>query len=76
MPPKPPGYWEKFSNVKEELLAYIKAYGEQRIMPSRRDIQKYGFGGLVSAIGKHGGTFEVARKLGLKISKSHRPSGY
>ncbi len=74
--PKPPGYWDDFTNLERELRAFIAKYGKTGVMPAKRTLQAKGLNGLVSAISKHGGIFVVAARLGLKCSESHKPSGY
>jgi hypothetical protein len=71
---KPSGYWEDFSNLESELLAFIEKNRTPGVMPTQKQLQKAGYSGLGNAIQKHGGWQPVAKRLRLTYTK--RQSGY
>lgn len=73
---RPKGYWEDFSNVERELLAYIAERGDPGMMPTYTSILEAGFAALGGAILKHGGVIEVSRRLGLARPSPRLPDGY
>ncbi|MBD1926932.1 hypothetical protein H6F74_11825 [Trichocoleus sp. FACHB-90] len=68
------GYWEDFSNVKREILAFIQESGTLGVMPTHEELMKAGRTGLASVVQKHGGWQSVAERLGLTYAKKR--SGY
>jgi hypothetical protein len=63
---KPGGYWKDFSNVEQELLAFIQTQGTPGKMPTYEALERANLNSLAIAIGKFGGTSVVARRLGLE----------
>lgn len=63
---KPGGYWQDFSNVERDLLAFIQAKGTPGKMPTYDALERAGLNSLAIAIGKFGGTSAVAQRLGLE----------
>jgi len=73
---KPNGYWNNFTNVEQELLAFIQEHGIAGVMPALEQLNKLGRSDLVSAIAKHGKSHTVAKRLGLQLDYTAKPSGY
>lgn len=71
---KPNRYWDDFTNVERELLAFIQEYGTSGKMPTRAELDLANRSDLNSALNKHGGSTTVADRLGLQITI--RPMGY
>jgi hypothetical protein len=62
---RPKNYWKDFSNLKKELLEFNIAFGHPGQMPSVSWLKDNGHTAIQTAINNyHGGTFEVARRLG------------
>jgi septum formation topological specificity factor MinE len=69
------GYWEDFTNIKREVLAFIKEYGTSGMMPTQSELKKGGRSDLASAIQKrHSGYQSVAEQMGLTYAKKR--NGY
>jgi|SRR5579859_1505016 len=78
-PNKPRGYWQDFSNLERELRAFIAQHGQAGVMPRSEDLlAAERKGGLVGAIYRHGGIYEVAKRLQLEVAVStkRKPDGY
>jgi hypothetical protein len=73
---KRPGYWDDFSNVKRELLAFIQEQGTHGVMPTQDELMKAPQGTLPSAIQKHGGYAVVAKRLKLELTYTKKTLGY
>ena len=71
---KPSSYWDDFTNVERELIAFIQEHGETGIMPTRSEMIKTKRNDLYHAIRKHGGISVVAERLGLE--RAYKPIGY
>jgi len=72
---KPSGYWKDFANVKRELICFIAEHGTAGVMPTANELSAAS-GDLLGAVVKHGGISAVAKRLGLKLSGTSKPSGY
>jgi hypothetical protein len=70
------GYWEKFANVKDELLTFIEDYGTPGIMPTQRALVQAGQESLAYAIDLHGGFPAIAEQLELRLSYTKKPDAY
>jgi hypothetical protein len=66
---KPPEYWEDFSNLEHELLAFIEEHGTPRVMPKQDELIKARRSNLSNAIRQHGGFQSVAEKLGWDYTR-------
>ena len=74
---KPMGHWDDFTNVERALSSYIAEHGIPGVMPTASDLRISGQNTLVTAITqKHGGIVGVAKRLGLQLSSTAKPSGY
>ena len=71
---KPPGYWDDFFNLRNELLAFVESYGVSGVMPTQPELHQAGRSDLIGAIQRHGGHRSVSEKLDLAYEK--RQSGY
>ncbi|MEP0746839.1 helicase-related protein [Coleofasciculus sp. FACHB-501] len=70
---KRPGYWDEFTNVKQNLFAFIEKNGVFGVMPTKQELQTAGYGDLANAIeGEYGGYAAVAKRLGLTCAKRQR----
>ncbi len=72
----PIGYWDDFLNVEKELRAFIVRYGTEGVMPTDRELAKFGYSGLKNAFHKHGGLGQVAQRLNLSRPNAYVPIGY
>ena len=63
---RPNGYWDDFTTVERELLAFVSERGTPGVMPSRNDLRQAGLHDLNGALEKHRGTAAVAKRLNLK----------
>jgi septum formation topological specificity factor MinE len=70
------GYWQDFSNVRKELLAFISKHGTSSIMPTNAELKAAGRNDLANAISDHGGYLQVASRLNLKLSFIAKSPGY
>jgi len=73
---KPLGYWNKFSNLEQELRDFVEEHGLKGIMPTATQLSTAGRVDLSLAIGKHGGFIEVADRLALKRQDERNVQGY
>jgi SAM-dependent methyltransferase len=73
---RPNGYWNDFSHVEQELRSFIEEQGTSGIMPTAAQLEDAGYGNLLHGIAKHGGMAAIARRLGLQLSSTAKPSGY
>jgi hypothetical protein len=73
---KPAGYWHSLKNLETELQAFIQKHGPPGIMPTTPMLDAQKCYTLVWAINKHGGFWEVARKLGLSPDLNPKPPNY
>ncbi len=74
---KPNGYWDDFSNLERELLAFIEERGTPGVMPTASELIEAGRSDLASAVNmKHGGYLAVTEKLGLNAASTAKPPGY
>jgi SAM-dependent methyltransferase len=62
---RPLGHWNEFTNVENELLAFIEKHGFPGIMPGFYELIEHQQSSLAAAIQRHGGFSSVARRLGL-----------
>ena len=76
MPAKPPGYWDDFANLEQELLAFIAERGPAGVMPAHVMLQSAGRGDLSHAMHRHGGVLAVAERLGLTRGDRCKPPRY
>ena len=70
------GYWDDFSNIERELLAFIDKYGTLGVMPTSKELREAGRHDLANAIAKHGGYLTVTELLGLALTHTRKPFGY
>ncbi|MDE3090145.1 MAG: hypothetical protein KGJ80_12250, partial [Chloroflexota bacterium] len=75
-PRKPSGYWDDFANVEKELRAFVTQHGIEGVMPTQSQLHTAERNDLNSAIGKHGGFWAVAKRLGLMRSDADKLAGY
>ena len=75
-PRKPSGYWDDFSNLERELLAFIHDSGSPGFMPTQDELKRAGQSTLATAISRHGGFSAVAERLKLKSLYTAKPPGY
>lgn len=73
---KPSGYWTDFANLERELRAFIAAAGPDPIMPTFAQLSAADRDDLANALPIHGGSFAVAKRLGLQPSSNRKPPGY
>ncbi|XWK90534.1 MAG: helicase-related protein [Phormidium sp.] len=73
---KPSGYWNDFSNLKHELLAFIEEYGLSGKMPTHEQLLKAKQSSISWAITKHGGPQLVAERIGLELTYTRKNLGY
>ncbi len=73
---KTSGYWDDFSNLEQEILAYIQEHGVVGVMPTQEQLKKAGRHDLTNAIWKHGGYQSVAERLGLELAYTAKPPRY
>jgi len=60
---KRPCYWDEFTNVKQNLFAFIEKNGVLGVMPTKKELQNAGYGDLANAIeGQYGGYAAVAKR--------------
>lgn len=69
-------YWLDFDNVKRELLAFIERQGEPGVMPTQAEMHAAGRFDLCHAMLRHGGEFQLAEQLGLRMARPRKPKGY
>jgi hypothetical protein len=70
---KRPRYWNEFTNVKQNIFAFIEKNGVLGVMPTKKELQNAGYGDLANAIeGQYGGYAAVAKRLGLTCAKRQR----
>ena len=68
---KPNGYWDDFSNLECELLAFMEERGTPGVMPTASELIEAGRSDLASAVNKkHGGYLAVIEKLGLEAAST------
>ncbi len=72
--PRPPGYWQEWSHLEEELQAFIQTSGLPGQMPSIETLVRHNRHDLINAITTHGGYHAVAGRLAL--ASRYRPLGY
>jgi superfamily II DNA or RNA helicase/septum formation topological specificity factor MinE len=70
------GYWDDFTNLESEILAFIKEHGTVGIMPTYEELKEAQLSSLAVAIAKHGGCQSVAEKLGLGLADARKPLNY
>ena len=64
---KPRGYWDRYDNVRAEILAFIAEQGlEPGVMPSRQAFVEAGRKDLAKLPERWGGTASLAAELGLR----------
>ena len=68
--------WRDIDAVENALREFISRHGTAGIMPSANQLRAAGEYSLVSAITRHGGSFAVAARLGLRMSAKRKPNGY
>jgi hypothetical protein len=56
------------------VLAFIAAYGEAGVMPTKATLTAAGRGDLENAISRAGGQHAVAQRLGLRPADTRRPT--
>jgi superfamily II DNA or RNA helicase len=70
------GYWNEFSNLEQELRAFIEECGIPGVMPTAEELQKASRSSIVAAVCKHGGFQLVAERLGLEFINTAKPPAY
>ncbi len=73
---KPPGYWNDFAVLEQELLAFIAEHGNAGVMPTHIMLRSAGRGNLSQAMHQHGGIMAVAQRLGLMYDYRCKPPRY
>jgi hypothetical protein len=76
MPAKPPGYWDDFAVLEQEMLAFIEEHGVPGVMPTLPLLRRAGRHDLVHGIQMHGGVAAIGDRLGLAHRGPRKPSGY
>lgn len=69
---RPPGYWNKWDNVKREVKSIVK---EQGSLPGQHTLERLGYSELVDAVNRHYGGFSTVRKK-LKLREVEKPKRY
>ena len=70
---QPPGYWDKWDNLRHEFLEWAREHGYTGVMPTGEELTASGRADLASAVYKHGGLLVVADKLGWRTGQGqHR----
>lgn len=59
------GYWQDFDNVAEALFAFMETEGLAGVIPTHRLLRASGATSLSKAVLNHGGSQQVAGRLGL-----------
>jgi molybdenum-dependent DNA-binding transcriptional regulator ModE len=72
---KPLGYWNSFTNLRAELLAFMQEHGLVNI-PAHIVFIRNGRTDLSNAIAQHGGSYAVALKLGIPLAHNKKPQKY
>lgn len=73
------GYWADFSNLETELKAFLKANSgdiPEGSMPTQKQLRDLKRSDIVEALEQHGGSAEVATKLGLGQRIAQKPKHY
>jgi hypothetical protein len=65
MPAKPPGYWDDFAVLEQELLAFIAEHGVPGVMPTLPLLRRSGRHDLMHGIRIQGGAGATGDRLGL-----------
>jgi hypothetical protein len=74
---QPPGYWDRWENLRHEFLEWAREHGHTGVMPTSDELTAGGRADLVSAVFKHGGMLVVADKLGWQAGQGqHRFSSW
>lgn len=61
---RPKGYWQEFTNLRDELVDFNSQHGQLGQMPSPTLLRETGFSYLLTPINDFGGFFAVAERLG------------
>jgi hypothetical protein len=64
------GYWQDFTNLRDELVAFNAQHGQLGQMPSPTLLREVGFSVLLSPINDFGGFFAVAERLGWSCTNA------
>lgn len=73
------GYWSDFSHLETELGAFLKANSgdiPEGSMPTQKQLRALKRADIVEALKQHGGSAEVARKLGLVPQTTKKSNHY
>ncbi len=62
------GYLDDFSNLAQEVQAFIAAWGMTGVMPTQTELRAANRSDLAQAISKHGGFPSVSQRLGLRLA--------
>lgn len=69
VPRRPRGYWQDPANVDREVLAFAAQTDRPHIMPSGDVLVRAGRNDLALAVNRNGGTYAIAKRLGLRLSR-------
>jgi hypothetical protein len=76
MPAKPPRYWDDFTVLERELLAFIDEHGVPGVMPTQQLLHRAGRHDLMRGIRVQGGVGVTGDRLGLAHHGRRKPHGY
>lgn len=67
---RPPGYWNNFEVIKNEILRLNQDRGQMGVMPTANELIELGRGDIQKAVSKyHGGFQSIAERIGLTYRK-------
>ncbi len=72
--PRPPGYWQEWSHLEEEIRAFVQSHGLSEQMPSLETLTEHNRHDLINALVTHGGYHAVVGRLAL--ATRYQPPGY
>lgn len=67
---RPKGYWQEFSNLRDELIAFNSQHGQLGQMPSPTLLRETGYSYILTPINDFGGFFAVAERLGWSCTNA------
>lgn len=73
------GYWSNFANLEKELRIFLHEHRQlvtYASMPTQKLLRAHRRSDIVEAIGQHGGSLEVAKRLGFSQSVPKRKKHY
>lgn len=76
---RPRGYWDNFENLESELKEFLVENREtipEGVMPTQKELRTLKRSDIVEACNKHGGTAQVASRLGLGTRSTKKSKHY